>query len=129
MLIAGAIDFVVFIERRNDYASGGRLRRYVSSVREVNGVDGRVLSSEVFAPGPDGRAVPHAPVVLPRRAGRARLPAGDGGLVSRLIAADPLLAHRSAARSPAAGAVPARRRSLRGLRRPAAGRAGASGLG
>ena len=41
---------------------GGRLRRYVSSIREVNGVDGRVLSSEVFAPGPDGRAVPHAPV-------------------------------------------------------------------
>jgi len=28
----------------------------------VTGVDGRVLSSEVFAPGPDGRAVPHAPV-------------------------------------------------------------------
>src|SRR6266568_454751 len=33
----------------------------VSSVREVTGVDGRVLSSEVFAPGRDGRAVPHAP--------------------------------------------------------------------
>jgi hypothetical protein len=27
----------------------------------VTGVDGRVLSSEVFAPGRDGRAVPHAP--------------------------------------------------------------------
>jgi pilus assembly protein CpaF len=62
MLIAGAIDFVVFIEKRNDYAQGGRLRRYVSSVREVTGVDNRVLSSEVFAPGPDGSAVPHAPI-------------------------------------------------------------------
>jgi len=62
MLIAGAIDFVVFIEKRNDYVSGGTLRRYISSVREVNGVDGRVLSSEVFAPGLDGRAVPHSPV-------------------------------------------------------------------
>jgi pilus assembly protein CpaF len=62
MLIAGAVDFVVFISKRNDYARGGVLRRYVSSVREVTGVDGRVLSSEVFAPGPDGRAVPHAPV-------------------------------------------------------------------
>ena len=62
MLIAGAVDFVVFIEKRNDYERGGRLRRYVNSVREVTGVDGRVLSSEVFAPGPDGRAVPHAPV-------------------------------------------------------------------
>ncbi|HEY2550926.1 MAG TPA: ATPase, T2SS/T4P/T4SS family [Streptosporangiaceae bacterium] len=62
MLIAGAIDFVVFIEKRNDYSRGGSLRRFISSIREVTGVDGRVLSSEVFAPGPDGRAVPHAPV-------------------------------------------------------------------
>jgi pilus assembly protein CpaF len=62
MLIAGAIDFVVFIEKRNDYERGGRLRRFVSSIREVTGIDGRVMSSEVFAPGPDGRAVPHAPV-------------------------------------------------------------------
>ncbi len=62
MLIAGAIDFVIFVERRNEYAEGGRLRRIVSSVREVNGVDGRVLSSEVFAAGPDGRAQPAAPL-------------------------------------------------------------------
>ncbi|MGI9093621.1 MAG: CpaF family protein [Mycobacteriales bacterium] len=62
LLIAGAIDFVIFIERRNDFTSGGLLRRYVSSVREVNGVDGRVMSSEVWAPGPDGRAVVHAPI-------------------------------------------------------------------
>jgi Flp pilus assembly CpaF family ATPase len=62
MLISGAVDFVIFIEKRNDYSRGGRLRRFVSSVREVTGVDGRVLSSEVFAPGQDGRAVPHAPV-------------------------------------------------------------------
>jgi pilus assembly protein CpaF len=62
MLISGAIDFVVFIAKRNDYTRGGRLRRFVSSVREITGVDGRVLSSEVFAPGPDGRAVAHAPI-------------------------------------------------------------------
>ena len=31
MLIAGAIDFVVFQEKRNDYARGGALRRFVSS--------------------------------------------------------------------------------------------------
>jgi hypothetical protein len=53
---------VVFQEKRNEYTQGGRLRRFVNSVREVTGVDGRVMSSEVFAPGPDGRAVPHAPV-------------------------------------------------------------------
>src|SRR6201995_4952025 len=62
MLIAGAIDFVVFAEKLNEYSRGGQLRRYVSSVREVTGVDGRVLSSEVFAPGPSGHAVPHAPI-------------------------------------------------------------------
>jgi pilus assembly protein CpaF len=62
MLISGAIDFVVFQDKRNEYTRGGRLRRFVSSVREVTGVDGRVLSSEVFTAGVDGRAVPHAPV-------------------------------------------------------------------
>lgn len=62
MLIAGAVNFVVFIQRRNTYAQGGGLRRYVSSIREVNGVDGRVLSSEVFAEGPDGATRPSAPV-------------------------------------------------------------------
>jgi len=62
MLIAGAIDFVVFVERRNEFATGGDLRRIVTSVREVNGVDGRVLSSEIFAAGPDGVAVPAAPI-------------------------------------------------------------------
>jgi Flp pilus assembly CpaF family ATPase len=62
MLIAGAIDFVVFVERRNEFASGGNLRRVVTSVREVNGVDGRVLSSEIFAAGPGGIAMPAAPI-------------------------------------------------------------------
>jgi len=62
MLIGGAIDFVVFVERINTFAAGGTLRRTVTSVREVNGVDGRVLSSEVFALGRDGVAVPAAAI-------------------------------------------------------------------
>jgi Flp pilus assembly CpaF family ATPase len=62
MLIAGAVNFVVFITRRNAYHRGGTLQRMVTSVREVNGIDGRVLSSEIFAEGPDGRAVAHAPI-------------------------------------------------------------------
>jgi Flp pilus assembly CpaF family ATPase len=62
MLIAGAVNFVVFVQRRNEYHRGGSMRRLVTSVREVNGVDGRVLSSEVFSAGPDGRAMPHSPV-------------------------------------------------------------------
>jgi Flp pilus assembly CpaF family ATPase len=63
MLVAGAIDFVVFIQRRNDFQRGGTLRRVVTSVREVNGVDGRVLSSEIFAEHVEaGVALPHAPI-------------------------------------------------------------------
>src|SRR5260370_13100330 len=62
MLIAGAVNFVVFIHRDNAFHSGGVLQRMVTSVREVNGIDGRVLSSEVFTAGPDGRAIPHAPI-------------------------------------------------------------------
>jgi len=62
MLIAGAIDFVVFVQKHNEYHEGGRLRRFVASIREVNGVDGRVLSSEVFAPGADGVALAAAPI-------------------------------------------------------------------
>jgi Flp pilus assembly CpaF family ATPase len=62
LLIAGALDFVVFLRKRNDYARGGGQSRVVESVREVVGHDGQVLSSEVFAPDDDGRAVPHAPI-------------------------------------------------------------------
>ena len=80
MLIAGAIDFVVFIEKRNEYALGGTLRRFVSSVREVTGVDGRVLSSEVFSPGPDGRAVPRASIAcLPELLAAGYEPSGAWG--------------------------------------------------
>ncbi len=62
MLIAGAINFVVFLRKHNDYQHGGTLRRSIESIREVTGVDGRVLSSEVFAPDTSGMAVTHAPI-------------------------------------------------------------------
>jgi pilus assembly protein CpaF len=62
MLIAGALDFVVFMRKRNLYTQGGRLVRTIESIREVTGCDGRVLSSECFAAGPDGTAVAHAPI-------------------------------------------------------------------
>jgi pilus assembly protein CpaF len=77
LLIAGALDFVVFIEKRNDYPHGG-LRRFVSSVREITGIDGRVLSSEVFTAGPAGTAVPHAPPsCLPDLARHGYRPSGS----------------------------------------------------
>jgi Flp pilus assembly CpaF family ATPase len=57
MLIAGAVDFVVQLA----WSTEGR--RVVSSIREVTGVDGReVISNEVYAPGPDLRAVPATPI-------------------------------------------------------------------
>ena len=62
LLIAGAVDFVIFLTRENRFSQGGGLRRYVASVREVNGVDGRVLSSEVFADDGSGTAQPAAPI-------------------------------------------------------------------
>ena len=62
LLIAGAIDFVVFIAQRDETPTGGRYHRYVSSVREVIDAEATmVISNEVFQPGPDGRAVPGAP--------------------------------------------------------------------
>jgi pilus assembly protein CpaF len=62
MLIAGALDFVVFVRKHNDHATGGGQIRVVESIREVVGHDGQVLSNEVFAPDASGRAVPHSPV-------------------------------------------------------------------
>jgi Flp pilus assembly CpaF family ATPase len=61
LLIAGAVHFVVHIAQRS--APGEKTRRFVSSVREVTGAEGpHVVSNEIYAPGPDGRAIPAAPI-------------------------------------------------------------------
>jgi len=59
-MLAGAVHFVVFIGQRDQrHQPSGTLRRFVASVREVTGADGkRVITNEVYQPGPDGRAVP-----------------------------------------------------------------------
>ena len=55
-LAAAAVDLVVFIAK-------SRAGRWVSSVRQVVGVEGsQVITNELFRPGPDGRAVPGVPV-------------------------------------------------------------------
>ena len=55
-LVANAIHFVIYLAQDGD-------RRYVASVREVVDAEGpMVVSNEIFRPGPDGRAVPGAPM-------------------------------------------------------------------
>ncbi|HET9733492.1 MAG TPA: ATPase, T2SS/T4P/T4SS family [Acidimicrobiales bacterium] len=80
-LIASAVDLVVHVER--DDRRGAKVRRYVSSVRQVVGADGpMVVSNEVFVPGPDLRAVPGTPLtaeVLARLEGCGF----DAGLLER----------------------------------------------
>jgi Flp pilus assembly CpaF family ATPase len=58
MLAAAAVDLVVFIaKKRND--------RFVSSIRQVVGADGpRVVTNELFEPGPGARAVPGVPIPI-----------------------------------------------------------------
>lgn len=55
-LAAAAIDLVLFIAK-------SRNGRYVASVRQVVGADGRqVVTNELYEPGPDGRAIPSSPL-------------------------------------------------------------------
>src|SRR5205814_6432694 len=61
MHIAEGLDLVVQLRLTPDG------RRFVSSVREVVDADGeQVASNEIFRPGPDGRAVPGAPISTER---------------------------------------------------------------
>ena len=56
LLVANAVHFVIHLAQDGD-------RRYVASVREVVDAEGpMVVSNEIFRPGPDGRAVPGAPM-------------------------------------------------------------------
>lgn len=67
-MIAGAVDFVVFISRDRH---GGRRR--VRTVLEVNGYDEQVgvSASEIFTPGADGGAVRNVDVAVQRAPGLA----------------------------------------------------------
>jgi Flp pilus assembly CpaF family ATPase len=62
-MIAGAVDLFVQITP----VAGGR--RVVSSIREVAGLEGdRILTNELYAPGPDGMAAAHHPMAASTRA-------------------------------------------------------------
>jgi len=67
-LVAGSVDLIVHARLLDETHIGGRRHRFVSDVVEINGMGefGRPTTTTVFAPGPDGRAVPtHAPACLP----------------------------------------------------------------
>jgi pilus assembly protein CpaF len=56
LLVANAVHFVIHLAQDGE-------RRFISSIREVVDAEGpMVVSNEVFRPGPDGRAVPGAPL-------------------------------------------------------------------
>ncbi len=62
VLVANAVDLVVFVDQEDPSEGAGR-RRFLSSIREVVGAEGQlVISNEVFAPGPDGVGIPAAPM-------------------------------------------------------------------
>lgn len=62
-MAAGALDLIVYLNAEDERAIGGRLHRYLSEVVEIGGMSGdRVVTTTIFGPGPDGRAVPkHLP--------------------------------------------------------------------
>jgi len=78
MLIAGAIHFIVYVEVHDTMKSAYlledplitgprfepvRRERFIPSVREVVDAEGlQIISNEIFEPGPNGRAVPGAPL-------------------------------------------------------------------
>jgi Flp pilus assembly CpaF family ATPase len=62
LMVANAINFVVYIGTDAVGGEGG-MRRYVSSVREIVGAEGPlVMSNEIFMPGYDRRAIPGSPM-------------------------------------------------------------------
>jgi pilus assembly protein CpaF len=63
LMVANAVNFVVYIAMSPGGGGEGGMRRFVSSVREVVGAEGPlVVSNEIFVPGYDKRATPGAPL-------------------------------------------------------------------
>ena len=58
-MAANAINIVVYLTVEDETKLGGRKLRFVSEIVEVQGMtDDRLVTTTVFGPGPDGRAVP-----------------------------------------------------------------------
>jgi Flp pilus assembly CpaF family ATPase len=58
-MAAGALDLIVYLNVEDETTIGGSLLRYVSEVVEVGGMShDTVVTTTIFGPGSDGRAVP-----------------------------------------------------------------------
>lgn len=56
-MAAGALDLIVYVTLDDESVVGGHKHRYVSHVQSVDAVrDGHLVTTDLFAPGPDGRA-------------------------------------------------------------------------
>lgn len=62
-MAAGALDVIIYINIDDETGIGGGMHRYVSEVVEIIGMSAdTVVTSTLFGPGPDGRAIPkHLP--------------------------------------------------------------------
>jgi Flp pilus assembly CpaF family ATPase len=90
-MVAGALDLIVYVDIVDETRIGGRKHRFVSHVIEIvgSGERGQVVTTELFGPGRDGRAVPrHHPerirdqllrVGYDSRGLTPYIAAGDGG--------------------------------------------------
>ena len=86
-MVAGALDLIVYVAIEDETHLGGRKHRYLSHVVEIlgSGERGQVVATELFTPGPDGRAVPsHHPERIRDRLLRVGY---DSRCVAPLIAA------------------------------------------
>jgi Flp pilus assembly CpaF family ATPase len=86
-MAGNALDLIVYVTVEDETAIGGRKHRFVSHVEEVIGAGegNRITTTEVFGPGPDGRAVPKH---LPERVRQQLLRIGyDARLLSPYIEA------------------------------------------
>ncbi|MEV4627919.1 CpaF/VirB11 family protein [Micromonospora sp. NPDC049523] len=86
-MAGNALDLIVYVTVEDETAIGGRKHRFVSHIEEVIGAGetGRITTTTIFGPGPDGRAVPKH---LPERIRDQLLRIGyDARLLSRYIEA------------------------------------------
>ncbi|MFF5172586.1 CpaF family protein [Micromonospora sp. NPDC000089] len=84
-MAGNALDLIVYVTVEDETAIGGRKHRFVSQVEEVVGVGegNRMITTTVFGPGPDGRAIPRH---LPERVRTQLLRVGyDARLLTRFI--------------------------------------------